>query len=68
MTELGKHLIEDERGGSRQLRELQPGEEIVDAIDLTKLFVFNKAGKFFLRLTRMVEPEGKPYTGREGGF
>jgi hypothetical protein len=59
MTELGKHLVEDERSGSRQMRDVQPGEEILDTIDITNLFAVNKPGKYFLRLMRVVEPERK---------
>jgi hypothetical protein len=55
-TELGKHLTEDARGGSRQIREISPGEVVEHTVDVSKLYTLDP-GKYFLRVARVVPSE-----------
>ena len=58
-TEFGKHLVEDERGGSARSQELQSGEEIEQTLDITKIYILKTPGKYFARVMRVVMPEAK---------
>ena len=57
-THHGRHLAEDERGGSAQAQELMPGQALEGSIDVCAIYDFKKPGKYYARLSRVVLPAG----------
>lgn len=56
-TSYGRHLAEDERGGSAKPREIEPGTEAIAKIDVSKIYALTKPGRYFARVTRVVAPD-----------
>ena len=58
-TEMGRHLVEDERSSRAITREIKPGEALDVTLDLSTIFALRKTGKYYARVARVVVPATK---------